>query len=72
MPICVRLTKRPPLINYPGNVIAFWDYQITGVLVLSGGVANNEVLRGRLKIVCEEQKVRFLPADKNIQEIMPP
>ena len=37
------------------------DYKSFG---LSGGVANNEVLRGRLKTVCEEQKVRFLPADK--------
>jgi N6-L-threonylcarbamoyladenine synthase len=31
---------------------------------LSGGVANNEILRSRLKKVCEERNVRFLPADK--------
>jgi N6-L-threonylcarbamoyladenine synthase len=37
------------------------DYKSFG---LSGGVANNEILRSRLKKVCEEQNVRFLPADK--------
>jgi N6-L-threonylcarbamoyladenine synthase len=37
------------------------DYKSFG---LSGGVANNEILRSRLKEVCEERNVRFLPADK--------
>ncbi len=30
---------------------------------LSGGVANNQVLRDRLMLICEEEKVLFLPAE---------
>ena len=49
------------------HVVAGRSYKTFG---LSGGVANNDLLRKKSEEFCDYYKMKFLPAEKNTLEIM--